>query len=197
MKIHKLVVGELNTNCYIVVSRQDNAFVIDPGDSAGRILDFCRKQHISLKFIINTHGHIDHIKADDELKLPVYAHPNDADMISCPGKNMMISFFGAFTPVVPERLLEDGDTVVLDELTFKVIHTPGHTSGGLCLFAEGVLFSGDTLFRGGVGRTDFPGASPKELAGSLRKLSVLDENTAVYPGHGPQTTIGRELPRDF
>lgn len=195
MKIHRLVVGELHTNCYIVVSQKGNAFIIDPGDDAGQIQAFCRKEAIDLKFIVNTHGHIDHIKADRDLNLPVYAHEDDARMISSPEKNIMTSFFGTFMPVVPSRLLKDGDSVVLDEMVFRVIHTPGHTSGGICLFSQKVLFSGDTLFRDGVGRTDFPGASSERLSDSLKKLSLLGKDTVVYPGHGGRTTIGRELSR--
>ncbi len=193
MKIHRLVVGELNTNCYIVASEKNNAFIIDPGDNAGQIQEFCQREAINLEFIVNTHGHIDHIKANDDLKLPLYAHEDDAQMISIPEKNLMTAFFGTFTPVVPKRLLKDGDSIVLDEMVFHVIHTPGHTQGGICLLAGKVLFSGDTLFRGGVGRTDFPGASSVILESSLKKLSLLDKDTVVYPGHGGQTTIGREL----
>ena len=105
----------------------------------------------------------------------------------------MTVFFGTFEPVVPERLLRDGDDVTLDELTFSVIHTPGHTRGSVCLLGHGVLFSGDTLFRNGVGRTDYPGASARKIEESLERLAGLAAETIVYPGHGPQTTIGREL----
>lgn len=193
MKIHKIVVGELSTNCYIVVSEKKNAFIIDPGDEADAIGGFCRQEGIALKFIVNTHGHIDHIKADRALNLPVYLHEKDAAMAGACEKNFMTSFFGAFESIVPERLLKDGDIISLDEMSFRVIHTPGHTSGSICLSAEKALFSGDTLFRDGVGRTDFPGASAADLRDSLIKLSRLDKDTVVYPGHGGQTTIEREL----
>jgi glyoxylase-like metal-dependent hydrolase (beta-lactamase superfamily II) len=114
-------------------------------------------------------------------------------MISDPKKNLMTAFYGTFQPVIPARLLDDGDEVVCDELSFKVIHTPGHTPGGICLFGHGVLFSGDTLFRDGIGRTDFPGASALQMETSLKELSKLPVDTVVYPGHGPTTTIGREF----
>lgn len=195
MKIHKLVVGELRTNCYIVVSKDNNAFIIDPGDDVAQIQAFCRQKGIALQFIVNTHGHIDHMKANHALKLPVYVHEEDAEMIRFPEKNMMVSFFGTFAPVEPARLLKDGDSIELDEIVFHVIHTPGHTRGGICLLADKILFSGDTLFRDGIGRTDFPGASSRDISVSLEKLSLLAKDTVVYPGHGGQTTIGRELTR--
>jgi len=96
---------------------------------------------------------------------------------------------------VPGRLLKDADSVTLDELSFKVIHTPGHTAGCICLSGAGILFSGDTLFKNGIGRTDFPGASATDMKSSLERLSHLDKATIVYPGHGPETTIGREFSR--
>lgn len=188
-----MTVGALATNCYIVVSQKGNGFIIDPGDDAKEIKAFLSKQHIAAKFIVNTHGHIDHIKADADLGLPVYAHEAEREMISEPEKNVMTSFFGSFKPVIPMRLLKDGDTIELDEMVFKVIHTPGHTMGSICLFGDRVLFSGDTLFKDGVGRTDIPGSSYESLQGSLKKLALLPEVVKVYPGHGAQTTVGREL----
>ena len=196
MKIDKLVVGELATNCYIVQSEKGNAFLIDPGDDVSMISEFLAKHSIKALFIVNTHGHIDHIRADAGLGLPVYIHEDDSGMVSDPRKNPMVVFFGTFKPVVPQRLLKDGDKIVLDEMAFTVIHTPGHTRGCLCLLGNNVLFSGDTLFRDGVGRTDIPGSSPKLMEGSLKKLSKLQKDTVVYPGHGPETTIGRELRSD-
>lgn len=193
MKIYKVVVGELATNCYIVASEKKNAFIIDPGDDAAKIREVLSAQKLEPLFIVNTHGHIDHIKANFELGLPVYVHESEEDMVACPEKNIMTAFFGTFSPVRPARLLKDGDLLRLDDLTFEVMHTPGHTRGCICLFGGGALFSGDTLFRDGVGRTDFPGASHGLLLSSLKRLSMLDKDVRVYPGHGPETTIGREL----
>lgn len=193
MRVTRLCVGVLDTNCYIVSSSKNNAFIIDPGDNAPDIKDTLSRENLKAKFIINTHGHVDHIKANLYFNLAVYAHKLDAQMISNPEKNDMVSFFGTFEPVSPARLLEEGDSVALDELVFKVIHTPGHTPGGICLFGEGVLFSGDTLFKNGVGRTDIPGSSYNDLKTSLKKLSLLDGSTVVYPGHGPKTTIKDEF----
>jgi hydroxyacylglutathione hydrolase len=193
MKIQKIVVGDLKANCYIVSSSAGNAFVIDPGDEPDKITGFLKANKLTACFAVVTHGHIDHFKGAAGMALPVYIHQEDAGMISDPGKNHMTSFFGSFDPVEPQRLLKDGDEIILDELKFKVIHTPGHTHGCICLYGEGILFSGDTLFWGGVGRTDFEGASYQILQESLKKLSLLDASVVVYPGHGPQTTIGREL----
>ena len=193
MKIDKLVVGELQTNCYIVSSQKNNAFVIDPGDDVERIKEFLTQRKLNAQFIVNTHGHFDHAGADADLGLPVYIHEKDSVLVRHPKKNVMSVFFGTFKPVEPARFLKDADTLILDELKFRVIHTPGHSQGSLCLWGEGILFSGDTLFKGGVGRTDFPGASLQLLEKSLEKLSRLDGRASVYPGHGSETTIGREL----
>ncbi|MFB3919854.1 MAG: MBL fold metallo-hydrolase [Candidatus Velamenicoccus archaeovorus] len=193
MKVFSVVVGELKANCYIVSNSRGRAFVIDPGDDAGKIRRCLEDNGLEARFIVNTHGHIDHIKADVALGLPVYIHEEDLEIVSDPAKNITTIFFGTFEPVAQARLLRDGDKVTLDELTFTVIHTPGHTRGSVCLFGHGVLFSGDTLFRNGIGRTDYPGASSRKIEESLVRLSRLAAETIVYPGHGPQTTIGREL----
>jgi len=193
MKIYKVVVGMLGTNCYIVASEKNNAFIIDPGDNSEKIKDVILKHNLKVLFIVNTHGHVDHIKENAVFGLPVYVHEMDNAMVSDPKENLTSAFLGSFDPVVPARLLKDADTVELDELSFRVLHTPGHTLGGICLYGGGVLFSGDTLFCAGVGRTDFPGGSYKLLSESLKNLSKLPPDTKVYPGHGQGTTIGREL----
>jgi len=126
----------------------------------------------------------------------VAVHALDSGMIRDPRKNMMTSFFGTFEGVEPEIDLKEGDRLELDELAFEVWHTPGHSPGGICLVGHGVAFTGDTLFRDGVGRTDFPGASAGQLETSLRRLAALDPATVVYPGHGPKTAIGREFHQD-
>ncbi|MFH0877292.1 MAG: MBL fold metallo-hydrolase, partial [Candidatus Omnitrophota bacterium] len=177
-----------------VVSDKANAFIIDPGDEGKRIKDFLSKQKLTVRFAVLTHGHIDHFKAAADLGLPVYIHAKDAPFIQDPEINEMTSFFGTFVPIVPQRILKEGDVVELDELHFRVLNTPGHTPGGICLFADGVLFSGDTLFKNGMGRTDLPHGSYVFMVASLKKLSALDKTTVVYPGHGPQTTIGEEFP---
>lgn len=193
MEISRLVGGFLSTNCYIVASNRARAFVIDPGDDAGKVRGFLKKKGLQAHFIVNTHGHLDHIRADKNLGLPVYIHEKDAAMLVHPETVSLPVFLGNVDAVEPSRLLKDGDTVALDELVFTVIHTPGHTPGSLCLWGGGVLFSGDTLFKDGIGRTDFPGASSAAMRRSLERLSRLDAKTRVYPGHGPETTIADEF----
>jgi glyoxylase-like metal-dependent hydrolase (beta-lactamase superfamily II) len=195
MLIYKIVVGALATNCYIVVSDRGHGFIIDPGDDAEKIKEFIAEKNIKISFIVNTHGHIDHIKADAALGYPVYVHKNDEDMIVDPAKNLMTAFFGDFDPVEPARLLKEDDVISCDGMNFKVIHTPGHTPGCICLLSGDILFSGDTLFKHGIGRTDFPGASGKQMQASLQKLALLDDRVVVYPGHGHETSIGAEFQR--
>lgn len=193
MKIYKLVLGMLATNCYIVASKQGRAFVIDPGGEADRIKDFLAAHKLQAEATVNTHGHFDHVAADADLGLPVYIHEDDAVMVRNPQEAITSAMFGTFKPVEPRRLLRDSDTITLDDLDIAVIHTPGHTPGGICLLLDQVLFSGDTLFRDGIGRTDFPGASPELMARSLKRLAGLKPSLRVYPGHGPETTLEREL----
>ncbi len=193
MNIYKVVVGVIRTNCYIVASKKNRAFIIDPGDNADKIKRVISKNGLKAEFIVNTHAHIDHIKADAALGLPVYIHGLEKEPLSDPEQNLTASFLGSFVPVIPSRLLKDNDKIELDELEFTVIHTPGHTQGGICLYSNKILFSGDTLFLGGVGRTDFPGASFELLLNSLKKLSKLPSDTKVYPGHGSETNIEKEL----
>lgn len=193
MKIYKLVLGMLETNCYIIASGKGRALVIDPGDDAERINDFLAVHKLKPEATVNTHGHFDHVKADADLGLPVYIHEDDAAMVRDPADNIAAAMFGTFKPVEPARLLRDGDKITLDDLDMDVMHTPGHTPGGICLIASNVLFTGDTLFRDGIGRTDFPGASPELMERSLRRLAGLKSGLLVYPGHGPETTLGREL----
>lgn len=193
MNIVTLALGELQTNCYIVSSQKAAAFIIDPADEAPAIRNALKKNGLQAKFIVNTHGHIDHIGANKALDLPVYIHADDAEMISDVSKNSSAMILGSFDPVVPGRMLKEGDHICLEELDFEVLHTPGHTRGGICLYGNGVLFSGDTLFYRGVGRTDLPDSSISLMEKSLKRLSRLPAGTRVYPGHGPETTIAREF----
>ena len=143
---------------------------------------------------MNTHGHIDHILANNDFDLPIFIHEADACYLSEAAFNLSHNVLvGRFKSKEPERLLKDNDIIKVGRLDIKVIHTPGHTPGGICLYYNKVLFSGDTLFFGGVGRTDLPQGNESFLLSSIKdKLFKLPDETRVYPGHGPATTIGRE-----
>jgi len=196
--IEKLEVGPLAVNCYVVgdeVSRV--GMIIDPGAESAAIMRRVKALGLDIKFIVLTHAHFDHIGALKELKKVTRAeiaiHTDDAQ--SLPFGNTLGAAFGfSFPPPpAPDRLLKGGDSFDLGKHRFLVLHTPGHTPGGICLLGGGVVFTGDTLFNAGIGRTDLPGGNSNELMESINtKLMVLSDNTIVYPGHGPESTIGQE-----
>lgn len=193
--INRFIVGPLGVNCYIVAdTASKEACVIDPGADGEKIKRFLSKNCLELRFIINTHGHGDHIAANSELGAPVYIHSLDKDCLTDPKKNMSAGIF-MFEIISPEaaRLLADGDVIRLGSLELKVLHTPGHTKGSISLALDGVIFTGDTLFQGGIGRTDLAGGDEDQILNSIRKkLLVYDDDTVIYPGHGGPSTIGEE-----
>ena len=199
-EIIAIPVGALEVNCYIVWDRATlDGVIIDPGADADEIEAAVKENGLKVRCVLNTHGHFDHVGADAAMKAafgaPVAIHPDDAPLMADAHEHGI--FFGVETPkqAAPDILLEDGQSVEFGPLKFKVIHTPGHTRGGVCLYLEGAkaLFTGDTLFAGSVGRTDFEGGSMDELMSSIsRKLLSLDDKVMVLPGHGPSSTIGEE-----
>ena len=197
MIVKKLVTGLFATNCYIVGSESDKeGMIIDPGDDANQILKSVKDSGLDIKIIVLTHGHFDHIGALKEVKEATGAelaiHADDAYFLQERPLNTVFGFPYP-DPVAPDRLLNGGDSIDIGDLHFWVLHTPGHSLGGICLLGQGVVFSGDTLFNYGIGRTDFPGGSYNQLLNSIHtKLMVLPDDTTVYPGHGPDTTIGTE-----
>jgi len=198
MKIIKLAVGPLGANCYIIYCEKTlQGAVIDPGGNGKDIIDIINRDNIKLACIINTHGHADHIAANDEIKeatgAPVFIHGADGKMLTSAQGNLS-SYIGNNLICQPaDRLLTDGEKFMVGEIEFAVIHTPGHTPGGICLLANEILFSGDTLFEQSIGRSDFPGGSHSQLINSIKnKLLVLPDHITVWPGHGPGTTIGDE-----
>ncbi len=195
--IKRMELGPFASNCYIIGSETtQEGMIVDPGAGAEEILQTVKDLKLSVKIIAITHGHIDHIGAVKEVKegtgAEVAIHQDDAPVLS--GRSMSNMFGQAYpAPPVPDRLLKGGDSLSIGELRFLVLHTPGHSPGGICLYGQGVVFTGDTLFNYSIGRTDFPGASFNQIMNSIyTKLMVLPDNTMVYPGHGPSSTIGAE-----
>ncbi len=198
MEFHTLPLGHLDTNCYILADEiTKKAVVIDAPDEAGTILKTITENGYTVSEIVLTHGHYDHILALAELQAatgaPVSIHENGKQFLQ-DGIYNLCHYVGLnWTPVAPQRLLKEEDTVSVGSQTFSVLHTPGHTSDCICLYGAGILISGDTLFRRSVGRVDHPtGNLQQEIDSILEKLMPLPEETKVYPGHGPATTIGEE-----
>lgn len=197
MKIKCLVVGSLDVNCYIVYGEDGTGVVIDPGGDAGRIMEYIKSENISVKAVLNTHGHSDHIGANDEIRdatgAPLYIHGADAPMLQDPRLNLSAFMGYKVTSRPAEHLLRDGDRLTFGEINLQVMHTPGHSPGGVCFAEEGFCFTGDTLFAGSIGRTDFPGSSEPLLAKSIReRVMTLTDDTEFYSGHGSASTIGFE-----
>jgi len=201
MIVQTFIVGKLFTNSYIVSCQHTKeAIIIDPGfDSsheAEKIFEEISTEGLLLKFILNTHGHPDHTCGNGMVKgkfqVPILIHKNDAHMLGEFGKKIA-KFFGLEnSSPPPDILLNDGDTIAFGRVNLKVMHTPGHSGGSISLLGDTEVFTGDTLFSGSMGRTDFPESSEQDMYLSLKKLAVLPDNFAVYPGHGPKTTIKEE-----
>ncbi len=198
MIIKKLEVGPIMANCFILGCEDTReAVVIDPGDDADRILMILAKEKLTVKYLINTHGHFDHVGANRRMKEVTGAdlaiHPDDMPMLSELSRSAASFGLSAENSPEPDRLLQDKDTVRFGNITLTVIHTPGHSRGGIALYTPGHLFAGDTLFAGSIGRTDLPGGDYDTLIASIKqKLLVLPDDTVVYTGHGPETTIADE-----
>jgi hydroxyacylglutathione hydrolase len=192
------MVGPVMANCYIVGCKEaGEAVVIDPGADGNRILSELKKASLSLKYIINTHGHFDHVGANRTIKEETGAqlliHSSDEPYLKQIVDSAAAWGLTTEPSPVPDRTLKDGDKISFGNITFDVIHTPGHTPGGISLYTEGNVFVGDTLFAGSIGRTDFRGGDYDTLINSIRtRLFSLPDTTRVMPGHNEETTIGRE-----
>jgi len=200
--IERIVTPVLGVNCYVLAcDKTKKAAIIDPGSGSAMIKDLLRRHNLEVERIILTHGHYDHIGAAEELRKTLHAevavHREDAGMLTDPQKNLSRMFSKDYVMSPAEILLEDGQKFFIGEVQMKVIHTPGHTPGGICLLTDGVLFSGDTLFDCSIGRADLPGGDFHKLLNSIHdKLMVLDDQILVYPGHESFTSIGRERARN-
>ena len=199
LQVRRLVLGPFETNCYIASDPDTRqALIIDPGEPSGLLPETIRRESLLVVGIVNTHGHGDHIAGNEFIKAefgcPIMIHELDAPALTDSHANLS-AYVGLDCIESPpaDRLLYDGGTIEVGATSLSIIHTPGHSPGGICLLSEDILFSGDTLFAGSVGRTDFPGCSHEQLIGSIsERLMSLPDDTRVYPGHGPETTIGDE-----
>ncbi|MFH0844937.1 MAG: MBL fold metallo-hydrolase [Pseudomonadota bacterium] len=202
MIIEQMKVGFMDVFCYIVsCPRTKESLVIDPAGDEERVVERLEKQAMELKYIVNTHGHTDHTCGNEKMKLltgaPIIMHELDDRMFNSPGGKAMAAQWG-FTPSPPADLtVKDGDKIKVGDITLEIIHTPGHSPGGICLMGDGNLFTGDTLFVGGIGRTDLPGASLQQFMRSIKeRLLTLPGETVVWPGHDygmkPSSTIDFE-----
>jgi hydroxyacylglutathione hydrolase len=198
VKYKIIVVGALETNCYLVYCDETRACaVVDPGAEHELIFPVIFEEGLTPVLLINTHGHIDHIGANKDIKdhfgVPLYIHAADNPMLGKPQQLELSLFLGAKDSPPADHFMTDGEVIPIGKGSLRVLHTPGHSPGSVSLLGDGFLLSGDTLFMEGVGRTDLPGGSQKQLEQSIReKIMTLPDEIVVLPGHGPHTTIGQE-----
>lgn len=198
LKILVKPAGIYGANCYIVFSKSTRkGIVIDPGGDADEIIDDLVKNNIDVEYIVLTHGHGDHIggvkELKEKLKAPVVIHNEDADMLQDASLNLSNTMSMGEIKITPDKTVEDGDTLVFGALKAMIVHTPGHTKGGMCLLIEGNLFCGDTIFKGSVGRSDLYGGNHEILINSIKeKILTFPDNIKLFPGHGQPTTVGEQ-----
>ncbi|HDZ76467.1 MAG TPA: MBL fold metallo-hydrolase [Candidatus Omnitrophica bacterium] len=195
LTLKRLVLGQMAVNCYIIASKKTKkAFIIDPGDDFLDIKKYLDDNKLEAEFIIQTHGHIDHIAALKEFDLPIYIHELDKDYLTDGARNLSGFMGEPFELKGKEvKILKDNQVLEFGGNILKILHTPGHTPGGISIILDNAAFTGDTLFASGIGRTDFPGSSTDALIKAIKeKLFTLDDGVVIYPGHGEPSTIGRE-----
>ena len=198
MILESICVGPMQVNCYILATAKNSkAIIIDPGAQEKKITQILDKYSLTPAFVVNTHGHYDHIGSDDKFGVPVYVHKADADFLRDANLNLSGLFSAPYQ--VKEKIieLEEGQVIGVDDIQLKVAHVPGHTPGGIALImqkpTDKIVFTGDALFCLGIGRSDLAGGDGDLLIKSIKdKLLVLADDTVVYPGHGPSSTIGDE-----
>ena len=198
MVLIRLIVGPLQANCFILADEKTkDSVVIDPGDDAENILKIIRAKGFRVKYIVNTHGHFDHVGANKAIKdatgAELLIHEGDAHVLaSAPQHSRAFGMIPMSSPPA-DRYLKHGDVITAGEISLKVLHTPGHSPGGICLLEAGMVFTGDALFAGSIGRTDLPGGDLSTLLRSIKtNLMTLPDDTKIFCGHGPASTIGNE-----
>jgi len=202
MIVKRLIVGPLESNCYIISDENTKeSLVIDPGDEPDRILDSINENNFKVKYIVCTHAHFDHVGAVSDLKketdADIVIHKDDIEIYKRAMDQAAFWGYGLDSLPEPDRFVSEGDKLEVGALRFEILHTPGHSPGGICLYGEGIVITGDTLFAGSVGRTDFYGGDIKKLKSSFKRLMSLSDTVKVFPGHGPETTIGQERTDNF
>lgn len=200
MNIKKIVVGVYAVNCYIVYNEENKGFIVDPGGSSEDIIKFLEDEKIIPEFIVLTHGHGDHIGAINDLKeiynIPIYASEKEVELLA----DNVMNLSSSIPPYKPfefkaDKLLKDEEILNFYGTDLKIIETPGHTVGSICIIMENVIFSGDTLFKSSVGRSDLPTGNPMDISASMKKLKNLDGDFRVLCGHGAETTL--QVERDY
>ena len=202
MIIRTVVVGPLQVNCFLIGDEiSKRAMVVDPGDEPDRILEIAGREGLTIEYVVCTHAHFDHVGAVPDIKnhtqAKIVIHRDELEIYHA--ARDMAAFWGYEIDPLPEPdlFVGEGDEIPVGALAFKVIHTPGHSPGGICLLGEGIVLTGDTLFAGSVGRTDFHGGDMARLKQSFDRLMTLPPGTRVLTGHGPATTIEREWSENF
>lgn len=202
MKIKNIVVGPLQNNCYIIYDEKNlESMVIDPGDEPDMIMDFIESSKLSVKYIICTHAHFDHIGVVDDIKretgAKIVIHRDDLEIYLRAQDHAALWGFDIDPLPKPDMFVSEGDELSIGQLKFEVFHTPGHSPGGICLYGEGIIITGDTVFAGSVGRTDLPGGNIQELKKSFKRIIELPAETQILPGHGDLSTIMEEKEVNF
>ena len=197
MKVQRFILGPLSTNCYIIETKNKNAAAIDIGGDYDKIKDYLETNGLKLKKILLTHGHYDHFGGTADAAIDsgaeIFISGNDSHMLTS-RMDSLADFISneSFKPITEYKEISEGSEIILDELKFKVIETPGHTKGSVCYLCNDYIFTGDTLFALSMGRTDFPGGNPSEMHNSLLRLAEIKEDLNVCPGHNETTTLSFE-----